>query len=217
MLSNRHARVNGHPSGVPACAMSWQSDTRQPSTLTKRPDPSRIPTDSCLSEGRRMEDRLPIIRPGRVALLTMAVRGTRKRCGQDCLASTRTPGAQSYRFLVMSTKLPQNGPLSSQAGPSVLAGQMRAGGGVLVDVDGNHLIDFGSGIAVTSVGNAAPAVVRRVQDQVADFTHTCFMVTPYSGYVEVCEALNRLTPGDHAKRSALFNSCLLYTSPSPRD
>src|SRR6476619_282815 len=31
----------------------------------------------------------------------------------------------------------------------------RAGGGILVDVDGNQLIDFGSGIAVTTVGNAA--------------------------------------------------------------
>jgi 4-aminobutyrate aminotransferase/(S)-3-amino-2-methylpropionate transaminase len=82
----------------------------------------------------------------------------------------------------------------------------RAGGGVLVDVDGNSLIDLGSGIAVTSVGNAAPRVVTRVQEQVARFTHTCFMVTPYDGYVAVCEALNRLTPGDHEKRSALFNS-----------
>jgi 4-aminobutyrate aminotransferase/(S)-3-amino-2-methylpropionate transaminase len=59
---------------------------------------------------------------------------------------------------------------------------------------------------VTTVGNAAPEVVARVQAQVAEFTHTCFMVTPYAGYVEVCEALNRLTPGDHEKRSALFNS-----------
>jgi 4-aminobutyrate aminotransferase/(S)-3-amino-2-methylpropionate transaminase len=82
----------------------------------------------------------------------------------------------------------------------------RAGGGVLVDVDGNSLIDFGSGIAVVSVGNSAAAVVSRVQEQVARFTHTCFMVTPYEGYLDVCEALNRLTPGDHEKRSALFNS-----------
>ena len=82
----------------------------------------------------------------------------------------------------------------------------RAGGGVLVDVDGNSLIDLGAGIAVVSVGNAADHVVRNVQEQVAAFTHTCFMVTPYEGYVEVCEALNRLTPGDHAKKSALFNS-----------
>src|SRR5689334_10606595 len=81
-----------------------------------------------------------------------------------------------------------------------------AGGGVIVDADGNSLIDFGSGIAVTSVGNAATAVVDRVQAQVAQFTHTCFMVTPYEGYVEVCEELARRTPGTHEKRSALFNS-----------
>ncbi len=81
-----------------------------------------------------------------------------------------------------------------------------AGGGVIIDADGNSLIDLGSGIAVVSVGNAAPAVVRNVHEQVAAFTHTCFMVTPYAGYVEVCEALAELTPGDHAKKSALFNS-----------
>ncbi|MFN8197714.1 MAG: 4-aminobutyrate--2-oxoglutarate transaminase [Nakamurella multipartita] len=82
----------------------------------------------------------------------------------------------------------------------------RAGGGVLVDVDGNSLIDLGSGIAVTSVGNASPKVVQAVSEQVAAFTHTCFMVTPYEGYVQVCEQLAELTPGDHAKKSALFNS-----------
>jgi 4-aminobutyrate aminotransferase/(S)-3-amino-2-methylpropionate transaminase len=82
----------------------------------------------------------------------------------------------------------------------------RAGGGIVVDVDGNQLIDFGAGIAVVSVGNAAPRVVSAVQQQVADFTHTCFMVTPYEEYVAVAEKLNELTPGSHAKRSALFNS-----------
>ena len=81
-----------------------------------------------------------------------------------------------------------------------------AGGGVVVDADGNSLIDFGSGIAVVSVGNAAPRVSARVAEQVARFTHTCFMVTPYEGYVEVCEELARRTPGTHDKRSALFNS-----------
>ncbi|MCW2796954.1 4-aminobutyrate--2-oxoglutarate transaminase [Nocardioides sp.] len=83
---------------------------------------------------------------------------------------------------------------------------VAAGGGVIVDVDGNSLIDLGSGIAVASVGNAAPAVVRNVQAQVAAFTHTCFMITPYDGYVDVCAQLGELTPGDHAKKSALFNS-----------
>jgi 4-aminobutyrate aminotransferase/(S)-3-amino-2-methylpropionate transaminase len=82
----------------------------------------------------------------------------------------------------------------------------RAGGGIVVDVDGNQLIDFGSGIAVTTIGNSAPRVVAAVQEQVADFTHTCFMVTPYEEYVAVAEKLNELTPGTHDKRSALFNS-----------
>jgi len=82
----------------------------------------------------------------------------------------------------------------------------RASGAVLVDVDGNSLIDLGSGIAVVSIGHAAPRVVEAVSDQVAHFTHTCFMVTPYEGYVSVCEQLNELTPGTHEKRSALFNS-----------
>ncbi|MEC3980645.1 4-aminobutyrate--2-oxoglutarate transaminase [Amycolatopsis sp. H20-H5] len=81
-----------------------------------------------------------------------------------------------------------------------------ASGGLLTDADGNVLIDFGSGIAVTNVGHSAPAVVDRIRKQACWFTHTCFMVTPYEGYIEVCEALAELTPGDHEKRSVLFNS-----------
>jgi len=82
----------------------------------------------------------------------------------------------------------------------------HAGGGTLTDVDGREWIDFGSGIAVTSVGNSAPRVIEAVRAQVERFTHTCFMVTPYESYVAVCEQLNSLIPGEHDKRSALFNS-----------
>ncbi|MFN2560824.1 MAG: 4-aminobutyrate--2-oxoglutarate transaminase [Jatrophihabitans sp.] len=96
--------------------------------------------------------------------------------------------------------------VSSGVGSTLPVYVERAGGGIIVDVDGNQLIDFGAGIAVVSVGNAAPRVVERVHQQVADFTHTCFMVTPYEEYVAVAEQLNELTPGEHEKRSALFNS-----------
>jgi 4-aminobutyrate aminotransferase/(S)-3-amino-2-methylpropionate transaminase len=78
--------------------------------------------------------------------------------------------------------------------------------GLLIDVDGNQLIDLGSGIAVTNVGNPAPAVAEAVHAQIDKFSHTCFMITPYEGYLEVCEQLNELTPGTHEKRSVLFNS-----------
>ncbi len=114
---------------------------------------------------------------------------------------TAVPGPRSQELMAR-----RNSVVARGIGTTLPVFIDRAGGGVLVDVDGNSLIDLGSGIAVVSVGNAAPAVVSRVQDQVARFTHTCFMVTPYDGYVQVCEELARLTPGDHEKRSALFNS-----------
>ncbi|MHA7178897.1 4-aminobutyrate--2-oxoglutarate transaminase [Arthrobacter sp. MDB2-24] len=81
-----------------------------------------------------------------------------------------------------------------------------ADGGVIHDVDGNSFIDFGSGIAVTTVGASDPAVVGAVKEQAEHFTHTCFMVTPYEGYIAVAEQLNELTPGDFEKRTVLFNS-----------
>jgi 4-aminobutyrate aminotransferase/(S)-3-amino-2-methylpropionate transaminase len=76
----------------------------------------------------------------------------------------------------------------------------------LQDVDGNRIIDLGAGIGVVNVGNAAPRVVARVVEAVQAFTHTNFTTAPYMGYVEVCEALNRVTPGTHKKKSILQNS-----------
>jgi 4-aminobutyrate aminotransferase/(S)-3-amino-2-methylpropionate transaminase len=81
-----------------------------------------------------------------------------------------------------------------------------AGGGVIVDTDGNSLIDFGSGIAVTTVGNAAPAVTRRASAQLRRFTHTCFLVSPYESYLDVCEKLHQFSPVPGDKRTILVNS-----------
>lgn len=127
---------------------------------------------------------------------------------------TGGPALPQERRLVTEIPGPRSRALQGRRSAAVAVGVSSvlpvyvaaAGGGVLVDVDGNSFIDLASGIAVTSVGNAAPAVVERVQEQVAAFTHTCFMVAPYDGYVEVCEELAALTPGTHAKKAALFNS-----------
>ena len=81
-----------------------------------------------------------------------------------------------------------------------------AGGGVVVDADDNSFIDFGSGIAVTTVGNAAPRVVQRAVGQLQRFTHTCFLVNPYESYIAVCEQLNRLAPIAGPARTVLFNT-----------
>ncbi len=82
----------------------------------------------------------------------------------------------------------------------------RAQGGIVEDVDGNRLIDLGAGIAVVNVGHAHPMVVEAIAKQAAHFVHTCFQVTPYEGYVAVCEQLAARTPGNHEKRSVLVNS-----------
>ncbi|TMS47289.1 4-aminobutyrate--2-oxoglutarate transaminase [Mycobacterium sp. DBP42] len=114
---------------------------------------------------------------------------------------TSIPGPVSQQMQARKTAA-----VAAGVGTTLPVYVVAAGGGILIDADGNQLIDFGSGIAVTTVGNSAPAVVEAVAEQAAAFTHTCFMVTPYEGYVRVAEELNRLTPGDHEKRSVLFNS-----------
>lgn len=82
----------------------------------------------------------------------------------------------------------------------------RAEGAILQDVDGNRIVDFASGIAVTSVGASNPKVQAHVGDQLTRFTHTCFMVTEYDSFTAVCQWLNEHTPGDFEKRTALFST-----------
>jgi len=128
--------------------------------------------------------------------------------------TSATNSVEQVRRLVTDIPGPQSLALTKRRTAAVSAGvganhpifAIKGGGGILVDVDGNSLIDLGAGIAVTSVGNAAPLVAEAVKAQVENLTHTCFMIAGYEPYVAVCEALNDLTPGDHEKRSALFNS-----------
>ncbi len=120
---------------------------------------------------------------------------------QERRVVTSIPGPKSEALLER-----RSAAVSAALGMSIPVMVERAGGGVIVDVDGNSIIDMGAGIAVVNVGNSADRVVKNVKEQVEAFTHTCFMVAPYMGYIEVCEALNELTPGKYPKKSALFNS-----------
>ena len=114
---------------------------------------------------------------------------------------TALPGPKSRELAAR-----RSAAVAAGVGSSVPVYAADADGGVVVDVDGNSLIDLGAGIAVTSVGASDPAVAQAVAEQAGRFTHTCFMVTPYEGYVRVAEELAALTPGGHEKRSVLFNS-----------
>ena len=128
-------------------------------------------------------------------------RSAGRRCRRSAASSRSIPGPRSQELLARKAAA-----VAAGVGHTAPIEAVAAGGGVVVDADGNSLIDLGSGIAVTTLGNAHPKVVEAVQAQVAQFTHTCFMISPYESYVAVAEALNRITPGDHAKKSALFNS-----------
>ncbi|MCU1645266.1 MAG: gabT3 [Nocardia sp.] len=114
---------------------------------------------------------------------------------------TALPGPRSQELT-----LRRKAAVAAGVGSTVPVYAADADGGVIVDVDGNSLIDLAAGIAVTNVGASHPKVVAAVRDQIEKFAHTCFMVTPYEAYIQVAEQLAELTPGDHEKRSVLFNS-----------
>ena len=114
---------------------------------------------------------------------------------------TAIPGPKSTEALKRRTEATSGG--LGMAIPVVIE---RASDAILLDIVGNQIIDLGSGIGVTGVGNSAQRVVDRVIEQVQAFTHTCFTVAPYMNYIEVCEKLNAMTPGSHKKKSLLVNS-----------
>jgi 4-aminobutyrate aminotransferase len=82
----------------------------------------------------------------------------------------------------------------------------RAEGAELWDGEGQRYIDFAGGIAVMNVGHGHPKVLAAIEAQLRRFTHTCYQVVPYEGYIALAEKLNQLTPGSHAKKTAFFST-----------
>lgn len=76
----------------------------------------------------------------------------------------------------------------------------------LWDAEGRRYIDFGSGIAVLNTGHRHPRVVKAIQAQLDQFTHTAYQVVPYESVVTLAERLNKLTPGGHAKKTTFFTT-----------
>ncbi len=114
--------------------------------------------------------------------MTDTVDAPSRDLAQERRLVTELPGPRSRELIARRTAA-----VSAGVGTMLPVFITDASGGVLRDVDGNSLIDLGAGIAVMSVGNAAPHVVQRVREQVGRFIHTCFMITPYEGYVEAAK------------------------------
>ncbi len=81
-----------------------------------------------------------------------------------------------------------------------------AHGAVVTDLDSNRLIDLAGGIGVLATGHTPDAVVSALKNQAESLIHMCAIVASYEPYVEVAEALNRITPGDFDKKTVLMNT-----------
>jgi 4-aminobutyrate aminotransferase/(S)-3-amino-2-methylpropionate transaminase len=126
---------------------------------------------------------------------------TQAGIAQERLIRTAIPGPKSQAMHARRAEV-----VSTGVGAALPVYIAAAHESIVVDVDGNQFIDFASGIGVTTIGHTDDAVVAAVAHQAAQFTHTCFTVTPYEGYVRVAELLAQHTPGNHAKRTMLCNS-----------
>src|SRR5690625_4400284 len=82
----------------------------------------------------------------------------------------------------------------------------RAENAEIWDLEGNRYLDFAAGIAVANTGHRHPRVVGAIKQQLEQFTHTAFQVTPYHSYVELAEKINALVPGSEPKKTAFFTT-----------
>ncbi len=82
----------------------------------------------------------------------------------------------------------------------------KSHGAVMEDVDGNTLIDFTSGIGVTSLGHCTDEIVATISDQAGKLIHSCIHVANYKPYIDLAKKLTEITPGNFKKRALMLNS-----------
>jgi 4-aminobutyrate aminotransferase len=82
----------------------------------------------------------------------------------------------------------------------------RARNAEIWDVQGRRFIDFAGGIGVLNTGHLHPKVTAAVRAQLECFSHTCYQVVPYEGYVTLAEKLNEIAPIDGPAKSAFFST-----------
>lgn len=132
------------------------------------------------------------------------------------MTATHTINRQAIDAPHLRTSIP--GPKSQEIHARRLATIARGAGWILpvyidhaegpwlIDVDGNRLLDMGSGVGVMTIGHSNPSVISAATEQLGKFTHTLFTATPYEGYVRLGELLADKTPGDFPKKSVFCNS-----------
>ncbi|RMA58981.1 aspartate aminotransferase family protein [Ulvibacter antarcticus] len=75
----------------------------------------------------------------------------------------------------------------------------EAKGAIIIDADGNELIDFAGGIGVVNAGHCPEPVVAAIREQAGKYLHTSFNVVTYEPYIKLCEELVEILP--HGKKT----------------
>ena len=82
----------------------------------------------------------------------------------------------------------------------------RARGSELWDVDGRRYVDFAGGIGVMNVGHAHPRVMKAVEEQLQNATHTSFQVVQYESYLRLAERLCEVAPIEGERKAIFFST-----------
>ena len=74
------------------------------------------------------------------------------------------------------------------------------------DSTGKRYLDYVGGYAVLNTGHLHPRVVKKVREQLDNFSHSCFAYAPHENAVNVCNELNNRYPIKDSTKTFLVNS-----------
>ena len=74
------------------------------------------------------------------------------------------------------------------------------------DSEGKRYLDYVGGYAVLNTGHLHPKVVKKVKNQLNDFSHSCFAFAPHENAVKLSEELNKRYPITSNTKTFMVNS-----------
>ena len=74
------------------------------------------------------------------------------------------------------------------------------------DKDSNRYLDYVGGYAVLNTGHLNPRVVKKVEEQLKNYSHSCFAFAPHENAINVAEQLNKRYPIEESTKTFLVNS-----------
>ena len=116
-----------------------------------------------------------------------------------------------YRISVTVKSMPQNMNSIKRNVPSAWYPTMdsfiaKGKNAEIWDKNNKRYLDFVGGYAVLNTGHLNPRVVRKVKNQLNDYSHSCFAFAPHENAVELCEQINKRYPIKEKTKTFLVNS-----------